>query len=82
MTSIPTSLDLLKSSCSHIDNALTEDLKLAHKSSESILGLFEILFNFKIHHSFSKKKKKKKKKKEILLRKIYGRYILIKFKFK
>jgi len=55
MTSIPTSLDLLKSSCSHIDNALTEDLKLAHKSSESILGLFEILFNFKIHHSFSKK---------------------------
>jgi len=64
MTSIPTSLDLLKSSCSHIDNALTEDLKLAHKSSESILGLFEILFNFKIHHSFSKKKKKKKKKKK------------------
>jgi len=37
MNSIPTSLELLKNSCSHIDNALTKDLKLAHKSSESIL---------------------------------------------
>jgi len=42
MNSIPTSLELLKNSCTHIDNALTKDLKLAHKSSESILSMFGV----------------------------------------
>jgi len=42
MNSIPTSLELLKNSCTHIDNALIKDLKLAHKSSESILSMFKI----------------------------------------